>query len=153
LQSYGLKADLVPEKFTSEALVEKLRSSGISGQSFLLARTDIAPDFLRKALLDYGADVHEMTIYRTVPGQTEVRKKRLEEWAGKRKIDFVTFTSSSTVRNFFESLTPKMRRQITGKFISIGPVTSQTLREYGVKPYREAESHTIPGLVEAITKS
>lgn len=152
LSAHGLNADLVPETYTSEALAEKLKIAGISGRRFLLARTDIAPEFLRKSLQDYGAEVEEMTIYRTVPGAKEARKKRLEEWAGNRKIDYITFTSSSTVKNFFESLTPKLRRQIKGKFISIGPVTSQTLREYGARPYREARAHTIPGIVEAITE-
>lgn len=150
LQSYGLVADLMPETFTSEALLETLRRRGISGQRFLLARTDIAPEFLRQALQDYGAHVEEVTAYRTVPGQEKERKKRLEEWTQNRKIDFVTFTSSSTVKNFFESLTPQLKRKIKGKFISIGPVTSRTLREYGARPYREARAHTIPGLVEAI---
>lgn len=152
LAKYGLRADLIPEKYTAEGLAEAFRKLTVRGRSFLLARTDIAPPYLREELSRMGAQVQDLTVYRTVKVQDAARKKQLEKWMGERKIDFITFTSSSTVKYFFEALTPGLRKKLKSRLISIGPVTSGTLKEYGAKPYREAKTHTIPGMVEAITK-
>jgi uroporphyrinogen III methyltransferase/synthase len=78
------------------------------------------------------------------------RRKTLLDWLQKRKIDYITFTSSSTVRNFFEPLPRPLRKSLRARLISIGPVTSKTLREYGLKPTREARVHTTEGLVEIL---
>ena len=152
LKERGLGADLVPGQFTSEALVSALKRMGeIDGRRFLLARTDIAPDYLRKSLESLGGKVREVTAYRTVPGKNSEEKRKLEEWLKHEKIDFVTFTSSSTVKNFFDAVPKQNRSGLKTRFISIGPVTSQTLRSYGHTPFREAAEHTIPGLIEVIT--
>lgn len=153
LQGFGIIADLVPEKFTSEALADEFRKLNVRGDRILLARTDIAPATLREELEKMGALVRELTVYRTVSVREKGRKKELEKWVRERKIDFITFTSSSTVRNFFESLPAKLRKQVKAKLISIGPVTTQTLKEFGLRPHREAERHTLAGLVEAVTRS
>lgn len=152
LEAHGLKADLIPPAFTSESLVKAFRSMPVRGKSFLLARTDIAPPFLREALKNMGARVRDVTVYRTLPVRETSRKKELEKWVKTRKIDFITFTSSSTVKNFFDALAPKTLRKMKSKLISIGPVTTGTLKTYGFRPYREAAPHTVQGLAEAVLK-
>ncbi len=149
LQVRGLQADLVPQRFTSEELLRELQSKKqIAGRKFLLARTDIAPGFLRKGLEKSGAEVTEVTVYRTL---REKQKPVKEMQNGKQeKIDFLTFTSASTVKNFFEALPKQNRFKINGKMISIGPITSKELKSFGFKPFSQAKEHTIPGLVNAV---
>lgn len=149
LQEKGLEADLVPKAFTTQALFRALKQAKeIQGKKFLLARADIAPPNLKRALEKEGADVMELETYRTL-GRTG-RRKTLLDWLQKRKIDYITFTSSSTVRNFFEPLPRPLRKSLRARLISIGPVTSRTLREYGFKPAREARVHTAGGLVQIL---
>ncbi len=149
LREKGIKADLIPKVFTSEALFQALKSKNeIKGRHFLLPRTDIAPDYLRRKLEASGAKVTEVIAYRTVP--VAENKKKLNHLFGQNQIDSVLFTSSSTVNNFFGAFSGKEKAQIKTRFVSIGPVTSRTLKSCGVTPYREAREHTIPGLVEAL---
>ncbi len=149
LERYGIKADLVPAEFTSAALFESLKKQNqIRGKSFLLARADIAPPDLKESLQKEGAQVTEIEAYRT--RRPAHQKKELLGWLHRKKIDYITFTSSSTVDNFFQSVPNELRRKIQSKFVSIGPVTSATLKRYGFKPNREAKAHTIEGVVQAI---
>lgn len=145
----GIQPDLVPGEFTSACLFEALKKAGeIQGKSFLLARADIAPPDLKESLEQEGARVVELEAYRT--RQAHDSKKKFLDWLEKGKIDYVTFTSSSTVENFFKNLTLQPRTKVRSKFITIGPVTSETLRRHGFQPSREAKVHTIEGLVEAL---
>jgi uroporphyrinogen III methyltransferase/synthase len=149
LRAKGLQADLVPSEFTSEALFRSLEEKGeLSRKKFLLARADIAPPDLRKALEKEGGVVVEIEAYRT--RKDPAGKRELLELLRRRKVDYVTFTSSSTVRNFFEAIPPALRKGLKARFVSIGPVTSKTLEEYGFKPVREAKVHTIEGLAEVL---
>ncbi len=149
----GLKADLVPEVFTSEALFAALKAEGeIRGRRFLLARTDIAPPFLKQALEGAGGFVAEATVYRTVRVKhrpAEVLKTARALLRG--DIQYAVFTSASTVDFFFE-LFGKYKRRLKCRFISIGPVTSRALRAHGAKPYREAREHTMEGLLEVMSR-
>ncbi len=147
----GIKPDLVPAEFTSIRLFEALKElDEIQGKTFLLARADIAPPDLKTSLEKEGASVVEIEAYRT--RQVLEQKKELKGWLQRRKIDYITFTSSSTVDNFFKAVPARVRRKIRSKLISIGPVTSKTIKQYGFKPSREAKVHTIDGLVAAISK-
>ena len=149
LDRYGIKADLVPAEFTSAALFESLKKQKqIRGKNFLLARADIAPPDLKDSLQTEGARVTEIEAYRT--RRPANQKKELLGWLHGKKIDYITFTSSSTVDHFFQSVPHALRRKIRSKLISIGPVTSGTLKRYGFKPNREAKAHTIDGVVKAI---
>lgn len=149
LRQRGLQADLVPTEFTSQSLFESLKKTGkIAGKKFLLVRADIAPPDLRKNLEKEEADVVEVEGYRTQPVSQE--RKGWVDKLRRGKIDYVTFTSSSTVRNFFERIPASLRKRIRTRFISIGPVTSRTLREYGFRPAREARIHTIQGLIDTL---
>ena len=141
LRSYGLIADVVPERFVAEGLVEALADVPVSRA--LLARAAEARDVLPDALSARGTDVDVVALYRTV---AEALTPEQRERAG--RADYVTFTSSSTVRFFFDGagdvLAPHTR------LASIGPVTSETLRERGREPDVEASRHDIEGLVSAL---
>jgi uroporphyrinogen III methyltransferase/synthase len=149
LREKGLVADLVPKTFTSEALFEALKKAGkLRGKNFLLARADIAPPHLRHSLEKEGARVTELETYRTEKETGE--KEKLLDFLRQKRVDYVTFTSSSTVRNFFDVLPASLRKNLSARLVSIGPVTSETIREYGFRPAREARVHTIEGLIEVL---
>ncbi len=151
LEASGLRADVVPERFGGEAVVEALTAQGdIEGQTVLLPRPDIAPKALPDALRKAGARVVEVTAYRTVRGDelSEELIARIE----RDEIDLVTFTSSSTVRNFVDGLPEDRRTELLGhvRAASIGPATTKTLEEMKIPPVLEAKASTIPGLTAAI---
>jgi uroporphyrinogen III methyltransferase/synthase len=138
----GIVADVVPERFVAEGLAEAL--SDVQVQRALVARARAARDVLPEALRERGAEVDVVALYETVaePLGDDVL-------ASARDADYVTFTSSSTVRFFLGAA--RTREVIAGSRIaSIGPVTSATLREHGIEPDVEAADHDIDGLVEAL---
>jgi uroporphyrinogen III methyltransferase/synthase len=148
LKENFLQADLLPETFTTRALGQALAAQVSKGRKVLLARADIAtnelPDILRAA----GAEVVEAVAYRTVrpAGLPENALRALS--AG--KVDWVTFTSSSTAENFLALVKDAGVNLAALKLASIGPVTTETLAAAGLTPTVEAKKHTIPGLVRAI---
>jgi uroporphyrinogen III methyltransferase/synthase len=146
LEKHGILADLVPGEFVAEAAVEALSAATqLTGKRILLPRAEVARAVLPDGLRALGAEVVEVHAYRTVhdgSGADEV-KRRLA--AG--EIDLVTFTASSTVRNFVEAVGTDVGG---AKVASIGPVTSETVREVGMTVDVEADEYTIPGLVRAI---
>jgi uroporphyrinogen III methyltransferase/synthase len=139
LRAHGVIADVVPsERYVAEGLVEALAELPVSRA--LVARAAEARDVLVEALRDRGAEVDVVALYETVAeplGDKQV--------AAVRGADYVTFTSSSTVRFFLAA-----GARPGGRLVSIGPVTSATLREHGLEPDVEAERHDIEGLVEAL---
>lgn len=149
LLSRGISADLVPERFTSDALFDVFRKANqIQGCRFLLPRSDIAPLELARRLTAAGGHVTCVTAYRTVPAAPEPDVlTRIRDG----QVDLVTFTSSSTVRNFVA-----MMREYAGgvhdrmEYASIGPETSRAARACGLQIAVEADIHTIPGLVQAL---
>lgn len=149
LEAQGLTPDLIPCDFTSHALFEALeKRNAVQGKKFLLARADIAPRDLKEALEKKGATVTEIEAYRTK--RSAGGSLGLLDSLRKGKIDYVTFTSSSTVQNFFDPLPKAFRKKLRSELISIGPVTTKTLRQYGFRPTKEAKIHTIEGLVDAL---
>jgi len=151
LSERGIRADFVPKTYTTEYLIKELkRKNVIQGRCFLLPRTDIAPEYLAKELQREGGDVTQVIAYRTLSVRQTHKEKQLLGSLEKGEIDFVTFTSSSTVKNLFDLIPKAKRKSLTSRMISIGPVTTGTLRSYGMRPYREAKEHTIDGLVKAI---
>jgi len=139
----GIRADVVPERFVAEALVEALESVPVEGRRVLVARAAEARDVLPEALRARGAEVDDVALYETVAEPlTEAER------AGLERATYVTFTSSSTVRFLAESgARPGPRARI----VSIGPVTSATAKEHGLTVDVEAERHDIDGLVDALT--
>jgi uroporphyrinogen III methyltransferase/synthase len=142
LRAHGIVADIVPERFVAESLVEAL--GGISVERALVARAAQARDVLPDALRSRGAHVDVVALYETVPEPLSEA-----ELAAALSADYVTFTSSSTVTYFLDALggrTPSERTRL----VSIGPVTSATLRERGLEPHVEAARHDVDGLIDAL---
>jgi uroporphyrinogen III methyltransferase/synthase len=139
----GISADVVPERFVAEALVEALESVAVEGRRVLVARAAEARDVLPEALRGRGAEVDDVALYETVAEPlTDAERAALE------RATYVTFTSSSTVRFLLES---GARPGPGARVVSIGPVTSATAEEHGLTVDVEAERHDIDGLVEALT--
>ncbi len=140
LRERGILADVAPERFVAESLVESL--ANVEVRRALVARAREARDVLPDALRARGAQVDVVALYETVP--EPLSASALEQ---ARSADYITFTSSSTVRFFLQAAgAPSPATRI----VSIGPVTSATLREHGLEPHAEAERHDIDGLVEAL---
>ncbi len=143
LREHGLIADVVPERFVAEGLVEALADVPVSRA--LIARAAEARDVLPDALRERGADADVLDLYETVAEPMSEPQRAAVAGA-----DYVTFTSSSTVRFLFESLDGALPER--ARLVSIGPVTSQTLREHGREPDVEATRHDIDGLVAALVQ-
>ncbi|MBM4018286.1 MAG: uroporphyrinogen-III C-methyltransferase [Planctomycetes bacterium] len=151
LMGRGIRADLQPDPFTGAAVAKALAARGrLAGVRILLPRADIAPKELADALAAQGAAVCEVAAYRTAPeaGGAEAVREGL---AG-GTIDWLTFTSSSTVKNLLGAVGAQAVRGSRVRVASIGPTTSAALREAGLEPHVEAGEHTIPGLVAAIVR-
>jgi uroporphyrinogen III methyltransferase / synthase len=143
LAERGIVADVVPERFVAEALVEALTDVEVEDKRVLVARAAEARDVLPDALRERGAEVDIVALYETVreePGEAEI-----EAVEG---ADYVTFTSSSTVTNLLEALGDRFPRN--AQVVSIGPVTSETARTAGLQIDVEAEQHDIDGLLAAL---
>ncbi len=150
LTSRFLHPDLVPERYTTEALGEALAAAAAESGHVLLARADIATDTLPNALRAGGASVVEAVAYRTV--RPDALAKDAAEALADGSADWITFTSSSTVENFLALASPTGASLDGLRFASIGPVTSRTLRDHGIEPTVEADVHTIDGLVDAMVR-
>lgn len=158
LAAIGIKPDYVPAQFCAEAIVKHFSrlSSGNppsagKADSALILRAKQARDVLPDGLKRLGFKVKVIDLYDTCPEKESALKLRE---CLKRGVDLVTFASSSSVKNFVELLGKDYRRLLKGtSLVSIGPVTSSTIREYGLKVNKEARVYTIDGLVEAIRKT
>jgi uroporphyrinogen III methyltransferase/synthase len=146
VKHYRFQVDLQPARFVAEALVEAFKESGsVENQKILLARAEDARDVIPEELESMGAIVDVAVAYRTVPEDSD-RSGGLSRFR-KRGADWVTFTSSSTAENFCRLGLPWPENTKTA---SIGPVTSSTMRALGLPVDIEAETHDIPGLVQAL---
>ena len=144
----GVRPDLVPTRFVAESLAaELIAQHDVAGKRFLLLRADIARPALVEKLTEAGAEVTERSIYRTQPA--DALPDELYEILDAGQLSWVTFTSSSTVRNFV-ALIGGAEKLAGVKVASIGPITSDTVREMGLAVTIEAGTHNIAGLVEAI---
>jgi uroporphyrinogen III methyltransferase / synthase len=144
LREHGVIADVVPERFVAEGLVDAL--AGVDVHRALIARAAEARDVLPEALRERGAEVDVLALYETVA--EPLGDAQLEEVS---HADYITFTSSSTVRFFLSAVGE--RGTGGARLASIGPVTSATLREHGLEPHVEATRHDIDGLVEALVRA
>jgi uroporphyrinogen III methyltransferase/synthase len=151
LARFGILADLQPEEFTGAAVAEALAArQNLAGVRVLLPRADIAPKELADALAARGAIVREVIAYRTAADLSNA--EAVGRMLSDNEIDWLTFTSSSTVRNFVGAVGPDRVRGSRARLASIGPTTSQALCALGLAPTVEAGEHTIPGLVDAIVR-
>jgi uroporphyrinogen III methyltransferase/synthase len=143
LAERGVLADVVPERFVAEGLIEALEDTEVAGARVLVARAAEARDVLPDALRERGAEVDVVALYETVreqPGDDEVEAAQ--------SADYVTFTSSSTVTNLVEALGDRFPKG--ARIVSIGPITSETVRTAGLEVDVEAERHDVDGLLAAL---
>ena len=152
---HGLKVKMVPEEYVAESIVKGLRDK-VNGKRVALIRAKVARDVIPEALRAAGAQVDVIEAYETVvPEKSRARLRALMKSASRRP-HIVTFTSSSSVRNFAELLGKfTAASRISGlfknvQFASIGPVTSATLRELQMPVAIEAREFTMGGLIRAI---
>ncbi len=146
----GVVADFVPDTYTSEAVAEGFRRYSMEGAKVLLPRADIGQETLPDGLRALGAEVDQVTAYRTVTPADASHRAR--ETLSSGTIDVATFTSSSTVRNLVELLDGDLALLDGVVVVSIGPVTSRTAAELGVRVDVEAREHTVPGVVKALVE-
>lgn len=150
IEKYGIFCEFMPEEFVAEAIIEMFKDQQMAGRKVLLPRADIARKVLPDTLRSMGAEVCEVTAYRTVMGSGDLEQlmKLLEE----HKIHVITFTSSSTVKNFVKKVGPEnVSRLLEGVVVaSIGPITSASARELGLTVDVEAAEYTIDGLIQGI---
>jgi uroporphyrinogen III methyltransferase / synthase len=143
LAEHGISADVVPEQFVAESLVQAL--AGLPVERALVARAREARDVLPDALRARGATVEVLELYETLAeplGEAAL--------AAARAADYITFTSSSTVRFFVQAAGGEAELSSGTRIVSIGPVTSETLREHGLEPDIEAERHDVDGMIAAL---
>jgi uroporphyrinogen III methyltransferase/synthase len=156
LAKHGLKVDLTPPEYRADAVLRELAETvDVKGLSFLLPRADIGRDVLADELRKQGAQVVEVIAYRTLiaepdrEGEPDIYHMLLE-----RRIDVVTFTSASAVRNFVRVLGAEPAADLlrTTVVASIGPVTAEAASQSGIQTTVMPAKFTVPALVDAIAE-
>jgi len=154
LSNYELRVDVVPQEYIAEAVVEAMGRKKLRGKRILLPRSKKAREVIPKELRSQGARVDVVGVYRTMaPKKGGDRIRRLLQ---EKKIHAITFTSSSTVKNFVGMVgRKKLHSLIKGVVLaSIGPVTAETMRECGLAPHIIGSSldSMVSSLVEELQK-
>lgn len=152
LEKHGWTVSAMPKEYVAESVVEALRED-VVGKRVLLVRAKVARDVIPEELQRLGAQVDVVEAYQTVMPADASERLRAIFAAGAALPEAITFTSSSTVKHFFLLLHAAGLELPKGMVVaSIGPITSQTLLGHGIEPDVEAQAHTIPGLVDAMTR-
>jgi len=161
IEKLGLKVAVVPQRYVAESIVEALRDK-VKGKRVLLVRAKVARHVIPRELRKVGARVDVVEAYETVVPKASKDRLQVVMSDPKQRPHVITFTSSSSVRNFVQLLggrgrpphtSPSYRLSNGVKLASIGPVTSATLREFGLPVHVEAEEYTILGLIRAIVSA
>lgn len=153
LEKYGVKADVIPEEFQAEGILESMKSAGVKTQRVLIARAQEAREILPQELSRAGALVEVITVYRNIAPEVDVA--HFKELLQTNPVDIVTFASSSTVRNFCKlfKTTEELKNFFHNTLIAcIGPITANTVRAMGLQVDLVATHNTIPDLVESLEK-
>ena len=149
-KEFGIYPDVIPEKYQAEFVVKALEKQGIKGKKFLLPRAKVAREILPEKIREKGGIIDIVTVYKTITPDTD--KELVLNYLQNSNIDYITFTSSSTVKNFVEMFNDYNIKKLLQnvKIASIGPITSNTIKEFGLIPYLEADEFTINGLINKI---
>ncbi len=154
IEKHGLRVAVTPKEYIAESVVASLEKR-VKGKRVLLVRAKVARDVIPRELRLAGAQVDVIEAYETVVPEASARRLR-SVLAGNRKPHAITFTSSSTVKNFVDLLGLRSARAAIKAGVhtaSIGPVTSATLRQFGLPVNIAAKQYTMQGLVDAIVAS
>ena len=159
IEKHGLKVSVTPKEYVAESVVATLHKR-VKGKLVLLVRAKVARDVIPRELRKAGARVDVVEAYETVTPTMSEKRLRALLATPRRRPHAITFTSSSTVKNFVKLMGLRAARAALKKpapghgvhSASIGPVTSATLREFGLPVDIEAAEYTIPGLVAAIVQ-
>jgi uroporphyrinogen III methyltransferase / synthase len=143
LAGHGVVADVVPERAVAESLVEALSELPVTRALVVRAREarDVLPDALRAR----GAEVDVLAVYETLAEPLEARTLEAV-----READYITFTSSSSVRFFLQAAGGDAGLTAATRIVSIGPITSETLREHGLQADVQADPFDVEGMIAAL---
>ena len=150
LLNYGLQANLIAQDFRAEGLLSAIKPYIEEGSKVLLVRAEESRAILQDGLIELGADVTSAVVYRTVAGRVD--QKEVQELLQMGQVDWVTFSSSSTVKNLLELLGsegPEWLNQT--KLASIGPITSETMKKAGLKVDAMPTVYTVSALVKEMS--
>lgn len=152
LESYGVKVDMMPEKFSSIGLADLLSRDDVRGKKIIIPRSREAGDFAAKALSELGMEVEEVFLYSARVAEVTQTWKQFADLLSQKRIDAIVFTSASNVRAFLQIM-KKMNREMPRdvRSISIGPFTTTELAKMGMTCY-EADDHTIKGTVKIVKR-
>jgi uroporphyrinogen III methyltransferase / synthase len=148
LKHYGIVADFVPDRFVAESVFDLLKDKVKKTDRVLLPTSKNARNFLAKSLSKI-CEVNRVDIYKTVKVKNDYSETitAIEN----KQIDYITFTSSSTVKNVVDVIgIERLHILDRVKLISIGPITSKTMDAYGLKNYKQASEYTIDGIIKEL---
>lgn len=150
LATHGINPQVLPETYVAEELIAIFSQYSLEGTRMLMPRADIARQVLPDALTAMGAEVTAVDAYRTIAPSLDPATIRLLG----QGVDVLTFTSSSTVRNFVAQIGEAIAQKLAATAIVavIGPITAQTAHEVGLRVTLQAETHTTDGLIESLIK-
>ncbi|MGQ9843836.1 MAG: uroporphyrinogen-III C-methyltransferase [Spirochaetota bacterium] len=145
LRQYSIVPDLIPQEYVAESLIDAFSTVDIDNKSILIPCSAKAREVLYAGLKEKGANVERVDIYDTIiPTVDEETKKSV------LTADIITFTSSSTVRNFVDIMQKDYTD--TALIACIGPITAREANKHGLTPHIVAQEYTIDGLVDALVK-
>lgn len=150
VENYGIRIDIIPDDYISEAVLEKFKEQEIRGKNILLPRAEIASDVIPEGLSKLGANVDVAVAYRTVSSGRN--RTELYELIEQNKVDVITFTSPSTAINFLNIMGGDFHLPENIKIACIGPVTAAAAEKLGFKTDIMPETYTISGLVEVLVE-
>ncbi len=153
VERQGLTVEAMPKEYVAESVVETLAEK-VRGQRVLLCRAKVARDVIPRELRKAGARVDVVEAYETVaPAESRQLLRAALRERPPAGVLAITFTSSSTVHNYLKLLGVRSAKSALVRGVlnaSIGPITSETLRSYGLAVDLQAREYTIPGLIEAL---
>jgi uroporphyrinogen-III synthase len=159
LEAYSVKVSLVPEKYSSEGLLEILTAKEVKDKVIRIPRTTSAAPTLRNQLTDMGANVEEIYVYESGLPIDENLKNKFYKDLTNGQIDAILFGSGLSAKNIFKMLTEKttiqqLQKTITEKItiIAIGPTTAQALRELDIKVDVIPENYMFEEALSALAK-
>ncbi|QGT99052.1 Uroporphyrinogen-III methyltransferase [Candidatus Syntrophocurvum alkaliphilum] len=150
LRDKGLKVDVVPDEYKAEGIIEELRTKIKPGQSVLLPRARGARSILPETIREWDVYVNEVYLYEAVT-TSNISEEQIKDIL-EGNVDYITFTSSSTVTNFVNIIGKDNIDKINSsiKIACIGPITAGTAKENNFSVDTVADRYTIDGLIEAI---